>query len=124
MPSHGRTPKSGALHRSPPAALLRHLCLLRSPKLDHNRGKNVAIVMKHDVAIVMIRCRRQQALLLFLLAVLSPFLVMAQQALGTLSGTVLDSNGAATPGAWVTLTESDSGLARTKRTDALGHFRF
>src|SRR5207302_9960731 len=46
----------------------------------------------------------------------------AQTATATLSGTVIDPNGAVVPGAIITLTEVSTQLQRTATTDDQGHF--
>src|SRR5215204_4054255 len=48
----------------------------------------------------------------------------AQSATGTISGTVVDSTGAALPGATVNVTEAATGSVRTVTTDEAGLFRF
>ena len=50
--------------------------------------------------------------------------VFAQSATGTITGTVVDSTGAALPGATVNVTEAATGTVRTGVTDGAGLFRF
>ncbi|HEV8368795.1 MAG TPA: TonB-dependent receptor [Pyrinomonadaceae bacterium] len=61
------------------------------------------------------------ALLFFVLGAL-PFAAHAQSATATLSGTVLDPNGAVIPGATITVTNSATGLSRETTTNDEGHF--
>ena len=64
-----------------------------------------------------------------LCGVLVPVLILssspasAQQTLGSVNGTVLDQTGAAVPGASVTVTASDIGLARTTTTQSSGFYQ-
>ena len=67
------------------------------------------------------RSSRRLVLTLFALAAL-PFTAIAQSATGTLSGTVVDPNGAAIPGANITITETATGIQRTATTNDDGHF--
>src|ERR1700744_5690929 len=48
----------------------------------------------------------------------------AQSAAGTVAGTVTDASGAVIPGATVTIENPVSGLSRTAKTDAAGHYQF
>src|ERR1700721_1985745 len=48
----------------------------------------------------------------------------AQSAAGTVAGTVTDASGAVIPGATVTMKNPVSGLSRTAKTDAAGHYQF
>jgi protocatechuate 3,4-dioxygenase beta subunit len=50
--------------------------------------------------------------------------VYAQQITGAVTGTVLDSSGAAVVGASVTLTNTGTAFAQTTNTDASGNFQF
>lgn len=59
-------------------------------------------------------------IVLFLLSYLP---ASAQQTLGSVNGTVLDQTGAAVPGATVTVTASDIGLARTTTTQSSGFYQ-
>src|SRR5713226_6450061 len=61
-------------------------------------------------------------LLLFALCTLSFGLASAQTATATLSGTVLDPNGAVVPAATITVTEVATGVQRTATTNDQGHF--
>src|SRR5512135_1729769 len=61
--------------------------------------------------------------LFVLMLALSPA-VMAQSAVGTLSGTVADESGAAIPGVTVTATNHATGVVRTTVTNAAGSFTF
>ncbi len=61
------------------------------------------------------------ALMLFCFALL-PTAISAQQITATVSGTISDPNGAAVPGAIVTATSIDTGLAKTATTNDEGNF--
>jgi outer membrane receptor protein involved in Fe transport len=61
------------------------------------------------------------ALLLFCLALL-PVAVRAQQITATVSGTVTDPNGAAIPGATVTVASVDTGIVKTSTTGDEGNY--
>ena len=52
------------------------------------------------------------------------FLVFAQSASGTISGTVTDPSGAVVPNATVSINNPVSEYSRTATTDSTGHFRF
>ena len=63
-----------------------------------------------------------------LVSLLYPFLLasslFAQSAAGTIAGTVTDGSGAVIPGATISIQNPVSGLARTAKTDAAGHYQF
>src|ERR1700722_4693715 len=59
-----------------------------------------------------------------ILALLFPFLMLAQNTSSSLSGTVQDSAGAAVPNAKVTLTGQENGFIRTVETNHDGFFSF
>jgi hypothetical protein len=63
--------------------------------------------------------------------ILCPFLLLsmvtglhAQSGSGTIAGTVTDASGAVIPGATVSIENPVSGLSRTAKTDAAGHYQF
>ncbi len=60
-----------------------------------------------------------------------PFLLLptasvlkAQSAAGTIAGIVADASGAVVPGASVSIENPVSGLSRSTKTDAAGHYQF
>ena len=59
-----------------------------------------------------------------LLLLLVPSLIAQTAATGALMGTVTDPTGAVVPNVTVTVTNSDTGQARTVTTDAAGTFKF
>jgi len=66
--------------------------------------------------------RRVVAVCLALSWTLTPAPASAQAVRATLLGTVTDQSGAVLPGATVTITNSDTGVAQTTVTDAQGHY--
>jgi hypothetical protein len=50
--------------------------------------------------------------------------LQGQSAAGTITGTVSDASGAVVPGAQVSIENPVSGLSRTTKTDAAGHYQF
>ena len=66
---------------------------------------------------------RQVLLAVALLAWGLPYAAEAQLVRGAISGTVLDSTGAAMPGVNVTITNNATGTSRTVQTDASGFYR-
>ncbi|MGH9661807.1 MAG: carboxypeptidase regulatory-like domain-containing protein, partial [Bryobacteraceae bacterium] len=60
----------------------------------------------------------------FSLVILLAAASVAQQTTGTVTGTVLDSSGAAVAAAEVKLHSAESGIRRASRTDEAGNFRF
>ncbi|MFI5184932.1 MAG: carboxypeptidase-like regulatory domain-containing protein, partial [Vicinamibacteria bacterium] len=62
--------------------------------------------------------------LLVALFTAAPPPIAAQTFRGGIRGSVADSSGAAAPGATVTATNLDTGLARTAVTDAAGNYAF
>jgi hypothetical protein len=74
----------------------------------------------------MTRCRSRafvtRYLMVFALCTMSFGLASAQTSTATLSGTVLDPNGAVVPGANITVTEIATGLQRTATTNDQGSF--
>src|SRR5687768_13247466 len=58
--------------------------------------------------------------IVFALIVLSPISLRAQEARGTISGTVMDSNKAVVPGARVTITNVAMGITNTATTNESG----
>jgi hypothetical protein len=69
--------------------------------------------------------RRTQAgaAVLLILSLLAPSHALAQAGSGTLTGRIVDVQGAAIPGALVTVTEAATGAVRTITSDAEGAFR-
>ena len=59
-----------------------------------------------------------------LFVALSPSLIAQTAATGALMGTVTDPTGAVVPNVTVTVTNSDTGQARTATTDAAGTYKF
>src|ERR1700685_1455287 len=55
---------------------------------------------------------------------LTPPPALAQTGLGTISGTVRDASEAAVPGAQVTVTSTETGLARSAQTSSAGFYYF
>ncbi|HZI63380.1 MAG TPA: carboxypeptidase-like regulatory domain-containing protein, partial [Thermoanaerobaculia bacterium] len=71
-----------------------------------------------------LRQYRTLAALAAVLALALPGALWAQSQAGNLEGRVVDSSGAALPGATVTATNDATGLTRTETSDANGQFRF
>ena len=67
--------------------------------------------------------RKILALLLFCCFVTSAVVARAQQTLGSLNGTVLDSSGAAVPESTITVTDASIGITRTTKTQSNGFFQ-
>ena len=67
--------------------------------------------------------RKLLSVLLFCCLLTSGLVARAQQTLGSLNGTVLDSSGAAVPGSTVTATDSAIGVTRTTKAQANGFFQ-
>ncbi len=67
--------------------------------------------------------RKFLSLLLFCCLLTSGWTLRAQQTLGSLNGTVLDSSGAAVPGSTVTATDSAIGVTRTTKAQSNGFFQ-
>jgi hypothetical protein len=67
--------------------------------------------------------RKFLALLLLCFSLTSAVIAKAQQTLGSLNGTVLDSSGAAVPGSVVTATAEAIGITRTTKTQSNGFFQ-
>src|ERR1051326_3383467 len=63
-------------------------------------------------------------LLLVVAVILSAAAAFAQVATGTITGSVLDSTGATIPKAGVEVVNTETGLARSSKTDGVGDFRF
>lgn len=78
--------------------------------------------MKSRVVQSGIRSLRLASIALALVSLTMPQPVAAQAVSGTILGTVRDGTGAAIPGASVTLTNTDTGLARTVATNAVGEY--
>ncbi|MCZ2155792.1 MAG: TonB-dependent receptor [Bryobacterales bacterium] len=67
---------------------------------------------------------RLRLLFIAVTLVLTASLLMGQAVTGSMVGTVLDSSGAAVPGAKVTITEMKTGLARSTTTNESGNYSF
>jgi hypothetical protein len=67
--------------------------------------------------------RKCLALLLFCCCLASVVVARAQQTLGSLNGTVLDTSGAAVPGSTVTATDDAIGVTRTTKAQGNGYFQ-
>ena len=67
--------------------------------------------------------QRAVALLLLLLCLIAPRDAVAQAGTGTLTGRIVDAQGASIPGALVTVTEEATGAVRTTTSDVEGGFR-
>jgi len=62
--------------------------------------------------------------LMVIMALLFVGTAIAQQTLGSINGTVLDSSGAAVPGATVTVTDADINYTHTTQASSNGYFQF
>jgi hypothetical protein len=105
--------------------------------LSHTAESRDGIVRAHHVSIIDYRLTpwrqeksmnrlRPRAYALFIaasLVVLAPAHLAAQAGTGTFSGTVVDDQGAAIPGANVTATELATGATRATASNAEGVFR-
>ena len=67
--------------------------------------------------------RKLLSVLLFCCLLTSGLVARAQQTLGSLNGTVLDSSGAAVPGSTVTATDAAIGVTRTTKAQSNGFFQ-
>jgi len=67
--------------------------------------------------------RKLLSLLLFCCLLTPGFMARAQQTLGSLNGTVLDTSGAAVPGSTVTATDAAIGVTRTTKAQGNGFFQ-
>ncbi|MGH9398601.1 MAG: TonB-dependent receptor domain-containing protein [Terriglobia bacterium] len=66
---------------------------------------------------------RRLVITLFLILGLLPGLLLGQGSLGTITGSVLDASGAYVPGAAITITSIEMGVATTAKTSSAGYYR-